>query len=488
MKLREEAAGLELSQWGRVRAAYDGCVSLLRAAALVLVFLLSACATTTTPPLPPQAGVGVPAQWAQPVPAGGGALAQWWRGFGDPALVRLVEAALAANTDVGIARANLLQARAARGLAAAALWPQLSASLSAQRAAGAGAGARNTFQAGFDASWEADLFGGNQHALAAQDALLAASAASLGAVQVSVAAEAAQAYLQLRGTQARIAVARENLGTQQETLQISEWRRQAGLASAIEVEQARTAVEQTRAQLPVLQAAAAQLAHALGVLTGRPPQALLAELAATAPLPQPGAELAVAVPAQALAQRPDLLAAELRLRAAAETVGQAEAARYPRVDLGASLAWSGLTLGSVGSVPAARTLLASLAQPLFDAGAREAQLAGRRADYLAALESWRAGVLAALQEVEDALAALAADRQRLAALQAALESARNAALLANQRHASGLIDFQTVLETQRTLLAVQDGVASAQTELATDHVRLYKALGGGWSAAAVGTP
>lgn len=447
-----------------------------------LLLLLAACATPV-PPVPPLASVPVPAQWSEAVPVGAGGLAQWWRVFGDPELVQLVEAALAADTDIGVARANLLQARAARDEAAAALWPQASAGISAQRSALSGAREGNSFQAGFDASWEIDLFGGNRHALGAQQALVDAGAATLAATQVSIAAEVAQDYLQMRGAQVRIAVARENLASQQETLQISEWRRQAGLANDVEVEQARTAVEQTRAQVPVLQASAAQLAHALGVLTGQPPQALLPQLSQPAPLPQPQAGLAVAVPAQALAQRPDVQAAERKLKAAAERVGQAEAARYPTLDLAASVAWSGVTLGSVGGVSAARSLLASLTQPLFDAGTRRAQLAGRSAEYQAALETYRASVLAALQDVEDALVALATGRDRLAALQVALEAARNAALLASQRHASGLIDFQTVLETERTLLTVQDSVGSAETDLATDHVRLYKALGGGWSPA-----
>lgn len=450
---------------------------------VAFLVLLAGCAAVGMPPVPPHAGVTVGPAWSQPVPGGSARLAHWWRMFGDATLDRLVAEALAANTDVGTARANLLQARAARAEAAAALWPQVAGSVSAQRAAPAGGRAQDRFEVGFDASWEIDLFGGTRHAVAAQDALVRGSAATLGATRVSVAAEVARNYLQLRGGQARIAVARENLASQQETLQIISWRRQAGLASDVEVEQARTAVEQTRAQIPALHSATAQLAHALAVLAGRPPQALLQELAAPVPLPQPREDLAVAMPAQALAQRADVAAAEDRLRAAAAAVRQADAARYPALDLSASLAWSGSTLGTVGSVSAARSLFVSLLQPLFDAGRRQAQLAGREAQYLAALEGLRGSVLTALQEVEDALVALDADRTRLAALRAALESARNAALLATQRHTSGLIDFQTVLETQRTLLNVQDSVASAQADVATDHVRLYKALGGGWQAA-----
>lgn len=462
-------------------------MTFLRAtSAASLLLFLAACATPTSP-VAPLAGVVLPQQWAEPVPAGGEALARWWRVFDDPLLVQLVEDALAANTDVRVAAANLRAARAVREQAASALWPQVSASLTAQRSAPAGGRSQNVFEAGFDASWEADLFGGTQHAVAAQDAVVGANAATLASTQVSIAAEVAQSYLQLRGAQARAVVASDNLASQRETLQISEWRRQAGLANDIDVEQARTAVEQTRAQLPVLQQSAAQLAHALGVLTGRPPEALLVQLTAPRSLPQPVQELAVAVPAQTLRQRPDVTAAERQLRAAAERVGQDDAARYPGLQLAGSLAWAGLTLGSVGSVSAARSLLASLSQPLFDGGNRNAQLAQREAEFDAARESYRASVLAALQDVEDSLVALSSGRERVAALQDGVEAARNAALLATQRYASGLIDFQTVLDTQRTLLNVQDTLASAQTDLAASRVRLYKALGGGWQPADAGS-
>ncbi len=452
----------------------------LRVACTAALVALAGCASRP-PPVAELAGVSPPAQWAQPVPAGTGALAEWWRGFGDPTLVELVTAAQQGNTDLARARANLRQARALRQQAAAALSPSLSAAGSGQRSA-AGSGGRNTFQAGLDAAWELDLFGATGHAVAAQEALVRVSAATLGATEVSIAAEVALAYLELRNAQVRTAVARENLASQEETLQISRWRQQAGLANSLEVEQALGAVEQTRAQLPALQAAAAQSAHALAVLVGQPPAALLQRLGSAAPLPQPQAALAVAIPAQALRQRPDVLAAEQQWRAAAADVAAADAQRRPSLNLSASLAWSGVTLGSLGSVAAARSLLASLAQPLFDGGRLDAQLAAREAAFDAAAAGYRAVVLTALQDVEGTLAALAADRERLASLQRALAAARNASLLATQRHASGLIDFQTVLETQRTLLSVQDSVATVEAALAADHVRLYKALGGGWRA------
>lgn len=449
--------------------------------AAALVAAASGCATQAPAP-PPDAGVPVPSAWSRPA-TGSAPLASWWRVFGDPLLTQLVDDAVRANTDVGGAQANLRQARALREAAAAGLWPRLSVSAGAQASRGA-SGSANLFNAGFDASWEPDLFGATGHGVQASDALTRASAGTLASTQVSIAAEVAVSYLQLRGTQARAAFARANLAGQEQTQQIAQWREQAGLGSSLETSQARSAVEQTRAQLPVLGASMAQAAHALAVLTGRPPAALDEQLSAPAPLPQPTQDIAVAIPAGVLAQRPDVQAALWQLRAQAERVAQADAQRLPTAQLRASVAWSAATLGSVGSVAAARSLLGSIGQTLFDRGALDAQLAAQAAAFDAAQENYRARVLGALQDVEDALAALAASRERVAALDAAELATRDAALLANNRYESGLIDFQTVLDTQRTLLNVQDSVAGARTDLATNHVRLYKALGGGWSAAA----
>lgn len=451
---------------------------------LSTVLVLAGCAARA-PAVGPAADVAMPAAWSQEAPVSGLPLSHWWRQFGDSLLVELVEAAQRANTDVAIARANLGEARALRDAAAATLWPTLSMSASAQRSrGGASSGSGNLFNVGFDAAWEPDLFGATGHAAGASAAAAQASALTLAAAEVSVAAEVAASYLQLRGSQGRAAIAQDNLAAQEQTLQIAQWREQAGLGSSLETSQARSAVEQTRAQLPVLRASIAQTGHALAVLTGRPPAALDAQLAAAAALPQPPRQLAVAIPAATLRQRPDVLAAEWQMRAAAQRVAQADAQRRPSVQLRASLGWSAVTLGSLGSVEAARSLVASIGQTVFDRGRLNAQLAAQEAAFDAAQQAYRARVLTALQDVEDALAALSASRDRTVALDAALQATRDAALLANNRYTSGLIDFQTVLDTQRTLLSVQDSLAAAQTELATNHVRLYKALGGGWGPAA----
>ena len=446
---------------------------------------LGACAALAPRPAAPVA-VEVPAAWStspQTAAASATALAQWWSRFDDPLLAQLVSQALQANTDVTGARAALRQARALRDVAAAGLSPTLGSSASAQRSRSNGDSASNSFRVGLDASWEPDIFGGNRSALDASEAVAHAREASLGDVQVSTAAEVALAYIALRGTQARLAIGNDNLAGQQETRQLTQWRVQAGLLSSLEGEQARAAAEQTRAQLPALQSSIEQSAHALAVLTGRPPAALLAQLSQAAPVPQAAGDLVLAIPAETLRQRPDVRAAEHQVTAALARVAQADAARLPSFRHSGNLGLSALTLGALGSGAAlASGILASVSLPLFDGGAARAQVRAQQAALDQANVAYQAAVFTALKDVEDALVALRGDRERLARLQDAADAAANAALLARQRYSSGLVDFQTVLETQRTQRNAQDSVIAASADLSADHVRLYKALGGGWSA------
>ena len=426
-----------------------------------------------------------PAQLASTAPVASTSvnpLAQWWQRFNDPLLGTLVTQALQANTSIRSAQAALQQSRALRDVSAAGLLPKLSASGSAQRGKVGELDASNSFQAGLDASWEPDIFGGKRSALSAAEADALALQATLADVQVSVAAEVALAYVQLRGQQTQLTIARNNLASQRETLQITDWRAQAGLITSLEVEQARTAAEQTSAQIPVLEASIARTSHSLAVLTGQRPETLLQELQAFRPIPQASPNLALDIPAQALRQRPDVRAAELRITAALARVSAADAARYPSFAIGGSFGLNAQTLAALGnSAGLVSSLLGSLSIPLFDGGARRAQVLAQEAALEQARASYQAAVLSALQDVANALVSLSGDGARLTHLQAAANAASNAALLAQQRYSSGLIDFQTVLQTQRTLLTAQDSVAGSTADISADHVRLYKALGGGWN-------
>jgi NodT family efflux transporter outer membrane factor (OMF) lipoprotein len=410
------------------------------------------------------------------------ALAQWWERFDDPLLNALVTQALQTNTSLRSARAALQQARALRDVKSAGLQPSLSASGSARRSKTTGAEAGNSFGANLDAQWTPDVFGGDRSALEAADQDALASEATLADAQGSVAAEVALAYIALRGQQAQSAIAQTNLASQEETLQITDWRAQAGLITSLEVEQARTAAAQTRAQIPMLLATITKAESALSVLTGQLPQALQTLLTPVQAVPQIALEKVMIFPADTLRQRPDVRVAEHRITAALARVSVAEAALYPSFSISGSLGLNALTLaGLTSGASVLNSLLAGISVPLFDAGATQAQVRSQEA----ALEQTRANyqgvVLAALKEVQDALATLSGDNTRLLHLQTAAESARLATLLAQNRYTSGLIDFQTVLLTQRTLLTAQDNVASTTADVSADHVRLYKALGGGWN-------
>jgi multidrug efflux system outer membrane protein len=363
------------------------------------------------------------------------------------------------------------------------LLPTLDTSASAGRSKSGNNSSVNNFSAGLDASWELDIFGANRSGLSASEATAQASEASLGNVQVSITAEVALNYISLRNTQARLVIANSNLTSQLETLQITEWRTQAGLVSSLDAEQAKVSAELTRAIIPPLQTSIAQFNHALAVLTGQPPAALLQQLSVVNPVPQATNDFALNFPAETLRQRADVRAAEYKVTADLAKLAQTDAARLPNFSLSGSLGLSALTLGSLTSGSSVlSSLLANVAMPLFDGGSRRAKVRAQEAVLAQTRLTYKATVLTALQEVEDALVALRGDIQRVSRLKLASEAASNAALMARQRYDSGLADFQVVLETQRSLLSTQDSVASANADVSSDHVRLYKALGGGWQA------
>jgi outer membrane protein, multidrug efflux system len=424
----------------------------------------------------------VPAAWSESTSTiTSGPALLWWRRFDDPLMSELVEQALQANTGVLGAQAALRAARATREVAAAALQPTVGSSASVQRGSNDGQSTGNLFRAGVDAAWELDVFGANRSALATADASAQASRADLGDVQVSVAAEVGLSYIALRSAQARLAVAETNLLSQRDTLQLTDWRAQAGLLSALETEQARAAAAQTAAQLPALRSSVANARHALAVLTGQPPAALDARLAAVGTVPQLQGEMALSLPAETLRQRADVRAAEQQVLAARGRIASADAARYPDFRLGGSLGLSALTFSGLGSAGLVTSLLASTSWPLWDGGAARARVGVQQAEHDQARATYRGTVLLALREVEDALASLRGDLERLQALQQAADAATLSATLARQRQGSGITDFQNVLETQRSQLAAQDSLAGARGDVGADQVRLFKALGGGWT-------
>ncbi len=460
------------------------------AVALAAAILLASCAAAGPDYLAPEPAA--PVTWqgaaaakvavAQTAPAD---LANWWRQLGDSTLNGLIEQALQNSLDLRTARAKLREARARRALAGADRFPAVSASAAASRtkaSAESGNGATlDLYSAGFDASWEPDVSGGLRRSEEAAQADLDASEASLHGTQVSLTAEVALNYVELRAFQSRLDIAKANAASQSETLNLTRWRAEAGLTTVLDVEQARSNLEQTRAQIPSLETSRTETEHRLEILLGQQPGSLGPALARPAKMPQIPKRVIAPIPADTLRQRPDVRAAERKLAAETARVGVAEAERYPSFTLSGSLGLEALSLGALtGGGAAAQTLLGSIAAPVFDAGRIRQQIAIQTAVQEQALVNYESTVLAALEEAENALAALAHTRQRQVNLQNATNAARLAALLARHRYTAGVTDFQTVLDTERTVLTLEDSLTASEAEHVSALIQLYKALGGGW--------
>lgn len=431
----------------------------------------------------------VPAQWSAAADAralDAVVLAEWWRQFHDPLLDALVVDALAANRDLATARAQLREARARRGLAGAQLGPTVDASVTGASSTGSeqtgGGATRELYSAGFDAAWEPDIFGGLRRGAEAAQADVDASTETLRDTRVSLAAEVVLNYVDLRTAERRLALTEASVAERRETYDITRWRAQAGLVSELDVAQARTELENAGAALPALRTAVTGAQNRLAVLLGRAPGELRERLAATAKMPLAGGAAAAGIPADVLRMRPDVRAAERRLAAQTARLGEAEAARYPRFNLSGTLGVEALTFSGLDDSGAdTRSLLGGVTAPIFHSGRIRANIEIQDARLEQARLAYEAAVLTALQEVEDALVDVANARERHARLVSATGSARTALNIAEQRYASGLADFLSVLVSQRTLLTVEIELAGSAGALATAQIQLYKALGGGWS-------
>ena len=454
-----------------------------RLGAGVLALLLSGCAALGPDYRVPASAT--PDAWHTAVAASQAddqvTIERWWQQLGDAQLSALIEQALRANPDLLSARAAVQASRALERVATAGRVPSVGASGASSASRSGDASVSESWTAGFDASWELDVFGGVRRGVEAARADREAASANLANTHASLAAEVALNYVTLRTDQARLAIARRNLATQQETLQLTDWRAQAGLASSVDVEQARTNTEQTRAQIPSLQTSIASAGNRLAVLTGDVPGTLQTTLAEGG-LPALPTAVAVSIPAEVLRQRPDVQAAERQLAAETARIGVAEATRWPEFNLSGSIGLEAATFGALDNgASVVRSLAAGISGVLFDGGALRARVDQQTAVREQSLQNYRSAVLTALEDVENALSALDNSAQRRDALAAASTAARNANLLAADRYRSGLIDFSTVLETERSLLSTEDSLASAEGERLTALIQLYKALGGGWS-------
>jgi NodT family efflux transporter outer membrane factor (OMF) lipoprotein len=478
-----------------------GAQLLLRFAPLTLAATLSACAVGPNYVAPAPGALAVPDRFNAAVPAASNEaeLAGWWQAFGDPILTDLVARALAANPNVDVAGARLRQARAAVGVAESSFFPTLGASGSGARSetlrgggsiidpnTGAtlsrGGGGQTSFRAGVDASYEVDLFGGIRRNVEAARADRDAAVANLHAAQLSVASDTALNYITARNAQSRLAIARSNLANQEETVRIVGWRVQAGLVSSLDLEQARTLRAQTAASIPALETNYVAAVNRLAILLGAAPGAVTALIDPVKPIPLAPDEVATGLPAELLSRRPDLVSAERALASATARIGVATADLYPALRLTGSILGSGASLGGLDD-SVISNLVGSISAPIFQGGALRAQIENARGGADAALGSYRAAVLTALEDVENALTSNRNARRREVELANAEEASRNAAIYARSQYQAGLIDFQQLLDAERSLLSSQDGRSTARADRASATVQLYRALGGGWQAA-----
>ena len=421
-------------------------------------------------------------------------IARFWRGFNDAKLDALIERALAANTDVRLAQARLQEARALQGEADAASRPGVGIDASAQRSvtplsqqpnASRSERTGNTFDAGFIAAWEIDLFGGIRRSREAAAAQVSASEAGLHAAHTAVAAEVARYYLELRGLQERLRVTEASLVNQRESLRITEARFDAGRANQLDVAGARALVASTEAVLPALQTQLDVTAYRLATLTAQAPRAVLADLALPQPLPTlPVTDLAtlpVGTPQQWLQRRPDVRAAERRLAAATAGIGIARSELYPRVSLSGLLGFNAPRLGDLFTSDAARySLGVGLAWTPFDFGAIRSRIAASEARAQQGLVQFEQTVALALEETEGAFSGFNRNAQRAQSLDAAARHADEAAQLARARFEAGVTDFQAVLLAEREALGIREQLVQARVAQAGALVAVYRAIGGGW--------
>lgn len=421
-------------------------------------------------------------------------MAQWWRIFNDPLLSNLIQQAKTGNRDLYQAQARLHEARARRRLADANLLPTSSMSLSASqtgsskqagfRAGSTGIGMTNElYSHGVDASWELDVFGKLRRSIESAEASEQAAQEDLRDVLVSLCAEVALNYVDLRNYQTRLSITESSLQSQSETYDITRWRQMSGLTTQLDVDQAKLTMESTRANLPNLRSSIEQSKHSLALLLGRQPTDLDTMLAASMPIPTPAGQVAVGIPADILRQRPDIRRAERKLAAQTAQIGVAEAARYPDFTLSGSIGLESLAYANLYTASAkAFQMAANAALVLLDGGRISANVDIQNALAKQALGLYEATLLTALSDVENALTAYAEEVKRRDSLKSAVAAGTSARDLAQIQYTSGISDFQRVLEAQRSLLSAQLQLAISEAEVASNVIRLYKALGGGWVA------
>ena len=440
-----------------------------------------------------------PAQWSAPQ-AGGEtnlepSLDSWWKSFNDPQLDSLVERAVRTNQDLRIAEARVREARAFYRIASSQLWPTVDAGGSYARenqsknqpilgSLPMPSGIpyeNNVYQAGFDASWEIDVFGGTRRAVEAGKAEVAAAEFGRRNVLVTLLGEVARNYVELRGCQRRLEIATNNLATQQEALALAQNRFNNGLTSDLDVQQAATILANTRAAIPMLETGIQDYIHRLGVLLGQPPEALLAELSAPAPIPSAPPIVPAGLPSDLLRRRPDIQQAERQLAASTARIGVATADLFPKFSLTGVAGYESTSASDWFAGGSKFWSLGPTVQwRIFDAGRIRANIRVQDARQDEALAAYEETVLMSFEDVENSLVAYAKEQIRRRSLEDAVASSQDSLHLANQLYGNGLASFINVLDAERSLYQAQDALVQSDKAVTQNLISLYKALGGGW--------
>jgi len=475
-------------------------------AALALLGLAAGCTvgprySRPAPPAPPPDAWKTQPPWQEATPKDSIPKGAWWQVFNDPALDAYEQQLLQANQSLVAARDRLDQARSLARVATADMFPQLSADPSAVRQRGSGNRpldgqaltigtngkpepilpyTQNVYTVPFSLSYEVDLFGRVRHNVEGANASLQSTAADLQNVQLVLTAELAADYFTLRELDAEFQVVQESVGYQQKGLDLVKSRHDGGIASGLEVAQQATVLDSTVSQLALVQQSRAQFEHAIAVLVGQAASSLSLPVAPLRATPPP---VPLGVPSDVLERRPDISTAERLMAFQNAQVGIARAAFYPHITLSGSGGWQSRDLGPLLNAPSLFwSLGADALQPIVEGGRNRANLAAARASYDQSVANYRQSVLTAFQEVEDGISNLSTLSQALATQGAAVEDARLALTIANNRYIGGVTSYLDVINAQTTLLTSERLQTQLLGQQMVSSVFLVKALGGGWDA------
>lgn len=413
----------------------------------------------------------------------------FWKTFGDEELNALIEESLKANHDIRIALASLREARAIRGEARLDFAPTVTASggrtdsrvSSRQAPVAAIPRDQDYYDAGFDAFWELDFFGRIRRNVEANSALVQAAEAGVYSTQVSITAEVARNYFELRGSQQRLAVAQRNAENQRETLRITQARLDAGRGTQLDTSRAQAQLSATLATIPDFESSITSSILRLGVLTGRSPEALIPQLSAVQKLPTLPTVQNIGTPELLLRRRPDILVAERELASATAQIGVAVGDLFPRISFVGRWGFDAVDSGDLGkSSSEAFAFGPSIQWAAFDLGRVRQRIKQREAATDRALATYQQTVLQALEETDASMTAYAKAKVKQAHLQDSTTASLDAVTLARARYESGVADFLTVLDAERSALTAEDQLALSETQTATALLATYKALGGGF--------